>query len=463
MLNSIKSKTLFTLITGSVVNLIMLFFIFSTFNGLILGFKTLDQHIIESERVVSAINHNLSLSIHEWKNVLIRGKNPEDLKKYWQAFLLHSEKTDKEVTDYLKNKKLSAFIAKDLRNFIKSHEKTVSMYREGYQFYLDSNFDIALTDAKVRGIDRELNIQLIKIIAAIKDHQKEELEQIYQHADYSQRLLPIIFTLVMVIVFASLFFIISKLVINPIVLLIDNVKNLADSNYHFDVIYSHNDELGKLSEHIQTLKEKMSDSVSQVGVVSYQVGSAFDQLRNMSTKISSGAKNQADCVNQMQNSVTELNELSSLLVNNSSSAIVSNEKVANITNTCLEAYHCNQESMTLLVSEIDTAFDTIEKLQTETSNIADILDVINSVAEQTNLLALNAAIEAARAGEAGRGFAVVADEVRSLATKTRQSTEMINKVIASLSLSSSNAVTAMKKGQKLTSENAKKRLNQSLF
>ena len=456
MLNSIKGKTLFTLIIGTVVNLVMLFFLFSSFNSLIQGFKTLELHIIESERVVTAINKNLSLSVQEWKNVLIRGKNPKDLEKYWQAFLLHSDQTDDEVAEYLKNNEMSSFIASDLRAFIKSHQEAVSLYKQGYLFYLDSNFDIALTDAKVRGIDRELNLQLVNIIAAIKAHQKEELEQIYQQSDDLQRLLPILFTVVMVIIFAVLFIIISRLVINPIVQLIENVKNLADSNYHFDIVSSQNDELGDLADHIQTLKEKMSDSVSQVGVVSYQVGSAFDQLRNISIKISSGAENQAACVEKMQNSVTELQDLSGLLVNNSSSAISSNEKVDNITNTCLEAYHGNQQSMTLLVSEIDTAFDTIEKLQTETNNISDILEVINSVAEQTNLLALNAAIEAARAGEAGRGFAVVADEVRSLAIKTRQSTEMINKVITSLSLSSGNAVTAMTKGQKLTAENAMK-------
>ena len=456
MLNSIKGKTLFTLIIGTVVNLVMLFFLFSSFNSLIKGFKTLELHMIESERVVTAINKNLSLSTQEWKNVLIRGKNPKDLDKYWQAFLLHSNQTDDEVAEFLKNNEMSSFIASDLQAFIKSHQEAVSLYKQGYQFYLDSNFDIALTDAKVRGIDRELNLQLVNIIAAIKAHQKEELEQIYQQSDDLQRLLPILFTVVMVIIFAVLFIIISRLVINPIVKLIENVKNLADSNYHFDIVSSQNDELGDLADHIQTLKEKMSDSVSQVGVVSYQVGSAFDQLRNISIKISSGAENQAACVEKMQNSVTELQDLSGLLVNNSSSAISSNEKVDNITNTCLEAYHGNQQSMTLLVSEIGTAFDTIEKLQTETNNISDILEVINSVAEQTNLLALNAAIEAARAGEAGRGFAVVADEVRSLAIKTRQSTEMINKVITSLSLSSGNAVTAMTKGQKLTAENAMK-------
>ena len=96
-----------------------------------------------------------------------------------------------------------------------------------------------------------------------------------------------------------------------------------------------------------------------------------------------------------------------------------------------------------LSTQVDNACDAVQSLATETDSISSVLDVIRGIAEQTNLLALNAAIEAARAGEQGRGFAVVADEVRSLASRTQQSTEEINRMIERLAKGSEKAVSVM--------------------
>ncbi len=116
-------------------------------------------------------------------------------------------------------------------------------------------------------------------------------------------------------------------------------------------------------------------------------------------------------------------------------------------NNGAEVMEKNIESMSSLLGTVEQAAGTVAKLGEDSKQIGTILEVIRGVAEQTNLLALNAAIEAARAGEHGRGFAVVADEVRKLATRTQESTDEIESMISRLQTATGSAVKAMEHGQ----------------
>jgi len=456
MFTSIKGKMLLVFCILFFIVFLTITFITLTFNSITNEYKRLSQDITETELSISQIRNGYAKSIQEWKNVLLRGEVKADFDKYTTAFN-NSATLVNTAAENLKNKATSfKFLKKDLELFINDHKVITKQYQQGFVRLIESNFNAKTIDASMRGIDRKLTTNLDQIVDKTRRFEVKKLAEIKVKANRVMTVVPVICSVVLTILFIAIYFSINRLFISPIFLLIDNVKHLSESNFHIENIYTKDDELGNLSKHIQTLKEKMSDSVSQMTVVSYQVNASFDKLKSVSNVIEEGAQAQAQCVGNLQGSVVELDNISSVLEESSNEAMSSNNKAREIADTCLVVYQENKDSMMRLVSEIDHAFETIDNLQKETVNIASILDVINSVAEQTNLLALNAAIEAARAGEAGRGFAVVADEVRTLASKTQESTEMISGVIGSLTQTSNEACAAMEKGKKLTADNAQK-------
>jgi len=140
------------------------------------------------------------------------------------------------------------------------------------------------------------------------------------------------------------------------------------------------------------------------------------------------------------------------IASNADSAASSAKDAQQSVQTGSQVSRSTQVNMEKLAEQITEAAGAIQQLATESENIGSVLDVIRGIAEQTNLLALNAAIEAARAGEQGRGFAVVADEVRSLASRTQQSTEEINTMIGRLQERSRNTVEAMSASQQIMNQ-----------
>jgi len=182
---------------------------------------------------------------------------------------------------------------------------------------------------------------------------------------------------------------------------------------------------GNTLNHASTeLSQLMSESTTEMGQQKQEtdkIASAISEMSGAIQSIAQNAEQAADSAQQAQELVQESSKVS----------------------------QDTQNGMQQLGSQINEAAQAIHTLASESENIGSVLDVIRGIAEQTNLLALNAAIEAARAGEQGRGFAVVADEVRSLASRTQQSTEEINNMITKLQEGSKNTVTAMETSQTL--------------
>ena len=207
------------------------------------------------------------------------------------------------------------------------------------------------------------------------------------------------------------------------------------------------DEVGEVVKWFNTFVEKLQHTVGDIVAIVKPLGEMSQELRNVASNTNRTAVEQNQNANFVSNSIREmLQEIQEVAkhANEAANMARDTDKAADDGKLVVEK---TIHSIDAFANEVELASSVVLQLQKDTENVGVILDVIRGVAEQTNLLALNAAIEAARAGEQGRGFAVVADEVRTLASKTQESTREINNVIEQLQIAATKAVSVMNGGR----------------
>ncbi|MBQ4856597.1 methyl-accepting chemotaxis protein [Pseudoalteromonas sp. MMG007] len=202
-------------------------------------------------------------------------------------------------------------------------------------------------------------------------------------------------------------------------------------------------------EQLHSMFKQVSDSANHVKSISQNVLVQVQGAANLAEVQSSSTQTVAAAVNEMEVTVQDISNSAS----NASDIATTTEET---THKGVEFVNGTIKHMEQLETAMATSVASVTELSSEIKSITQVLDVIKAISEQTNLLALNAAIEAARAGEHGRGFAVVADEVRTLAMRTAESTEQINEMIDSLNNKASTTVSAIELGSKNTLENAER-------
>lgn len=210
------------------------------------------------------------------------------------------------------------------------------------------------------------------------------------------------------------------------------------------------DELGELASEFNDTVERIRELIRQVSQTAGEVHQQSQQVESISSESSQAVASQRLQIEQVATAMNEMSATSQEVARSAALAVTSAEQVNTDTLNGRKLVESSVDGIGKLAGEIENSVKVINKLADDSSSISRVLEVIKGVAEQTNLLALNAAIEAARAGEQGRGFAVVADEVRTLARRTQQSTEEIEQMIARLQAGVSGAVKAMGASHSMT-------------
>ena len=217
-------------------------------------------------------------------------------------------------------------------------------------------------------------------------------------------------------------------------------------------VCTQSNELGKLADGFNTMRESLKTVIGNVSNTSNEVFQAVEQLTVVTQETEQSMDQQLNQINMVATAMNEMAATAQEVASSASSTASAASDANNEAENGKAVVNKTMELINALAADVEQAADVIHELEGNAESIGSILDVIRGIAEQTNLLALNAAIEAARAGEQGRGFAVVADEVRTLASRTQQSTQEIDEMISRLQSSASSAVTSMETGRARASE-----------
>jgi len=412
-------------------------------------YHTLLDTTIRYERDISQLNLSFKTQVQEWKNVLLRGKDPEKYQKHWgQLTTLQNEiqSQGQSLVSKLPNDESK----KLLEGFLRAHAAAYTKYEAGVSAFKAADFDASVGDKAVTGIDREPSKMLSESTSFISKQASEintEIDNSSANVVFWSTLLVAGFGLaIIVLVLTTL----KSSFVTPLLAVLKHIEVLSEGHLSTRLHLNQQGELGELNRNLDRMQDSLIKVIAAVKESSGTLNQSSRKITETSRAISEDTSNSHNATDQVAAAINEMTSTVQEVANNASGAADAAQDADNHARTGMSIMNNTLTSIEQLSQEVDNVSLAMTQLETETARIGGVLDVIKNVAEQTNLLALNAAIEAARAGEQGRGFAVVADEVRALAKRTQESTAEIQHIIHAVQQGATKAMQAMRLSQDKT-------------
>ncbi|EJM28718.1 methyl-accepting chemotaxis protein [Pseudomonas sp. GM25] len=339
-------------------------------------------------------------------------------------------------------KQLNVHFASSQQDALRQLETALTNYRSALQAFKNANNDAVQAR-------KEMTDQGATIVTLSEQLYQIQLDR--RDIESAQaRTLQLISTLLALLVGVIAAFIITRQITRPLQETMAVVDRIASGDLSHNVIVTRRDELGVLQQGIARMGVTLRDLISGIRDGVTQIASAAEELSAVTEQTSAGVNSQKVETDQV---ATAMHEMTATVQEVARNAEEASQAAAAADGEAREGDKVVNEAIAQierLASEVVRSTEAMSVLQQESDKIGSVMDVIKAVAEQTNLLALNAAIEAARAGEAGRGFAVVADEVRGLAQRTQKSTEEIEGLVAGLQNGTQQVSAVMNNSRALT-------------
>ena len=453
---SLRAQIL-SLLGGSLLAILLI--ALACFNFLSNGvqsYRSLIDGPLQTSQLIDEANLQFKVQVQEWKNVLLRGKQPQDMDKYWGQFQDRQRDVQGILTRLVTQTRDDATLSRRIEALREEHQQLGVAYQKGRDAYVAAGRDATAGDAAVKGVDRAASDQMSALVSDLREQGAKQSMAISAYAERTVIVGLAIMLLSGVLIGLFSLWLINRNLILPIRGLIDYVTQLSHGRFAERVASRRQDELGHLAAAANTLRDFLAETFSRLQRSATDLVSASGELNSIAGQMSAGTHEQFNRTDQVATAMTEMSATAQEVARHAASASRAADEADHSAREGGEVMRITIATIGQMRNEILNTGTIIRQLETDSVRIGKVLEVIRAIAEQTNLLALNAAIEAARAGEAGRGFAVVADEVRSLAQRTAASIIEINQIIHAVQTGAVDAAEAIVSGQSCSDQSVEK-------
>ncbi len=411
-----------------------------------------NENVVQRNVLLSRIQAGLGYggAIHNFKDYVLRGKE-----EYYQRMMSKFDEVSQVVEKY----RQLGHLGEKEKQGLDAIEEVGEKYRAAADMVkkmMAAGKTPAEIDAVVK-IDDGPALAAMQYLFDGKKQLTKETEERLETATSSLMMVSLLGLLFTFLLVSAMVFLISRTVLGPVnslrelIIRAERESDLtacdeSDSSLLCLQVNS-KDEIGQTAVAFGRMLRKFRTTLQEIVQAANQVSQGVQQMQDVTTRTSEGVDRQRRETEQVATAVDQMSSTIREVGSNATEAAEATRQADQAAKAGQQVVGKALMDINVLAENVEHAAEVVHKLEEDTTTIGGVLDVINGIAEQTNLLALNAAIEAARAGEQGRGFAVVADEVRTLAQRTQQSTQEIQDMIERLQSGAKTSVQVMERGQ----------------